>query len=265
MPTCFVMQPFDSAAFDRRFTEIFKPAIEAAGLEAYRVDQDPKTSIPIHDIEAGIRDAQVCLADITRDNPNVWFELGFAIACNKQVVLVCSDERESPRFPFDVQHRLIIRYPTKSPSDFTTLANNITEKLNAYIQKADTLAAVSEVSILRKFDGLDQHEVMALATVAQGLDHSEDHMGAGQIKRDMERGGFSKLATTIALRSLEGNGMIKGGWRETYQGDSYFGYELTELGWKWIIENKNKFALEMQKPKPKRATSFEALDDDIPF
>jgi hypothetical protein len=63
---------------------VFKPAIEEAGLEPYRVDRDPSVSIPINDIEKGIRDAAVCFADITLDNPNVWFELGYALASERK-------------------------------------------------------------------------------------------------------------------------------------------------------------------------------------
>lgn len=107
MATSFVVQPFDQGPFDKRFDDVFAAAISEAGLEAYRVDRDPTVSIPIEDIEAGIRNAEVCLAEITTDNPNVWFELGFAIASQRDVVLICSSERKS-RFPFDIQHRSII-------------------------------------------------------------------------------------------------------------------------------------------------------------
>lgn len=80
MDRCFVIQPFDGGTFDARYEDIIAPAVSAAGLEAYRVDRDPNVSIPIQDIENGIRNSRLCLADITLDNPNVWFELGFAFA-----------------------------------------------------------------------------------------------------------------------------------------------------------------------------------------
>src|SRR5688500_4903361 len=101
MSNCFIIQPFDGGRFDKRFQDVFEPAVAESGLTPYRVDKDPNVTIPIEDIESNIRSAVVCLADITLDNPNVWFELGFAIASNKPVVLVCGDERTS-RFPFDV-------------------------------------------------------------------------------------------------------------------------------------------------------------------
>jgi len=77
------MQPFDEAVFDKRYADVFEPAIQEAGLEPYRVDRDPGVSIPIQDIEDGIRTAELCFAEITTDNPNVWFELGYAIAVGK--------------------------------------------------------------------------------------------------------------------------------------------------------------------------------------
>ena len=40
MPTCFVIQPF-STKFDKRFRDVYKPALEKAGLNPYRVDQAP--------------------------------------------------------------------------------------------------------------------------------------------------------------------------------------------------------------------------------
>jgi hypothetical protein len=87
MGTCFVIQPFDGGKFDKRYDDVFSPAIRAADLEPYRVDRDPNVSIPIDDIEKGISASTACLVDITTDNPNVWFELGYAIAAQKEVVL----------------------------------------------------------------------------------------------------------------------------------------------------------------------------------
>lgn len=254
MGTCFVMQPFDQGVFDQRYEDVFVPAIQEAGLDPYRVDQDPKVSIPIQDIESGIRDANICLAEITRDNPNVWFELGYAIACRKEVVLVCSKERTT-RFPFDIQHRTIITYPTGSPRDFMKLQKDITAKLRAYLQKAETLSAASEISKVTKFAGLEQHEVVCLAALAENLEHPEDNASVYQIKRDMEASGFTKVASTIAIASLLQKHLLEQGqYQDPEMGDYYTGYTLTGEGWKWILANKDKFVL--QKPKSK---------DDIPF
>jgi hypothetical protein len=70
--SCFVIQPFDKGEYDERFDQVILPAIQEVGLEAYRADRDPATDIPVADIEAGIRRAYVCVADVTINNPNVW-------------------------------------------------------------------------------------------------------------------------------------------------------------------------------------------------
>jgi hypothetical protein len=257
--TCFVMQPFDQGVFDQRYEDVFAPAIRDAGLEPYRVDQDPKVSIPIQDIELGIRDAAICLAEITQDNPNVWFELGFALACGKEVVLVCSKERTT-KFPFDVQHRMIINYPTGAPRDFKKLQKDITARIKAYLQKVEKLSAVAEISKVEKFEGLEQHEVVCIAAIAENLDHPDDHTSAYQVKRDMEASGFTNVATTIALASLLKKEFISHSRYRDYPAEDYYtGYSLTETGWTWVLANKDKFKL--RKPED---DDIPPLDDDIP-
>lgn len=137
--TCFVIQPFDAGKFDKRFEQVYKPAIEAAGLEAYRVDRDPRVDILFQAIEDGIRSAAVCLADITTDNPNVWYELGYAFASGRPVVMVCSsEERTGVRYPFDIQHRPVISFLAQAPDDFHELLTTITERIKALHKKGNT-------------------------------------------------------------------------------------------------------------------------------
>jgi len=57
MERCFIIQPFDRDVFDGRYKDTFKSAIEEAGYEPYRVDEDPSVSIPVDRIEKGIREA----------------------------------------------------------------------------------------------------------------------------------------------------------------------------------------------------------------
>ena len=95
MGPCFVIQPFDKGVYDKRYGDVFVSVITVAGLEPYRVDRDPGPSIPIDEIQPGIRNSDLCLAEISTDNPNVWFELGYAIASSKEVVLVCSADRKT--------------------------------------------------------------------------------------------------------------------------------------------------------------------------
>ncbi|MEP6896631.1 MAG: hypothetical protein ABI986_13580, partial [Chloroflexota bacterium] len=158
------------------------------------------------------------------------------------------------KFPFDVQHRTIIKYSTSSSSDFKKLELDITTKITAYFEKAETLSNISELTKLTSFEGLDSHEVVALAAIAQNLDAPYDNTSTFVIKRDMEASGYTKVAATLALKSLLQKGFVSvGDYQDPEDGLPYSGYTFTDEGWKWVLENKNKFVL--QQPK----------DEDPPF
>ena len=71
MEKCFVIQPFDNDKFDKRFVDIFEPAISKADFQPYRIDKDLSVRVPIDEIEKGISESAICFAEITTDNPNV--------------------------------------------------------------------------------------------------------------------------------------------------------------------------------------------------
>jgi hypothetical protein len=180
MPRCFVIQPFDDGKFDKRYRETFAPAVVEAGFEPYRVDEDRRTDVLITAIEDGIRAAAVCLADITNDNPNVWFELGFAFAADRPVVMVCSDERTG-KYPFDIQHRTVTRYKTEAQSDFKKLSDEIIERLRAVAERAETLQGIAEAQPVAPVSGLSQVELTVLA-VAAGAALPEDGFSVWSVK-----------------------------------------------------------------------------------
>jgi hypothetical protein len=223
------MQPFDRGRYDKRYEDVFVPAICDAGLEPYRVDRDPGVSIPIEDIQAGIESCEACLAEISTDNPNVWFELGYAIASQRKALLVCSDERRS-RFPFDVQHRSIIKYSAESPRDFELLRTQITARLKALLRKTEQLGQVAQISPIAKVEGLEQYEIAALVAVAQQISNPSDGIDAYRIRDDMERAGFTKLAATLGLTALLDKGMLETFEVEERDSDPYTAYRVTAKG-----------------------------------
>ena len=98
-------------------------------------------------IEEGIREATICLADITTDNPNVWYELGYAFAVDRSVIMVCGEER-SGRLPFDIQHRTVIKYTSESKGDFDSLGQKISERASKLLEKNEVrqIQAVTELA-----------------------------------------------------------------------------------------------------------------------
>ena len=250
--TCFVIQPFDKDKYDKRFTDIFEPAINEAGLEAYRVDKDLSTRIPIDDIHEGIKQSKICFAEITTDNPNVWYELGFAFASGKDVVMVCSEERKE-KFPFDIQHKLILTYKTGSTSDFQNLKTSITEKLTAFIQTRKQVQKIIENPV-QESEGLQQHEVTMLLFLLENQISEEQTVSARRLQNDMEAAGFTKVASNIAFRELKNKGFVEQTKEYSEDGDQYIVFRLTEKGENWILSNKDKIVF--KKPKP---------GDDLPF
>lgn len=250
MPTCFVIQPFDSGKYDKRFKDIYKPAIEAAGLEPYRVDYDPGVLVPIDSIEKGIRQAAICLADISADNPNVWYELGYAFASDRPVVMVCSEERTGKKYPFDIQHRSIIPYMADSPSDFDKLQESITAKLKAVSERSEVLDRIAESAPVTPIEGLSAIETMVLAVVAGDAFMPEHAVSVAGAKSDAERAGITNMGFNLALRKLTAKRFVK--LEDLYDerdGERYNGVAVTDDGWQWIEANESRFVLHRQDKK----------------
>jgi hypothetical protein len=224
------------------------------------VDQDPRVDVLITSIEDGIRSAAVCLADITMDNPNVWFELGFAIAANRPVVMVCSNERTG-KYPFDIQHRAVIPYKTEAQSDFQELADSITERLKVAAERGVTLEQIAEASPVAPLGGLSTIEVTLLAVTA-GSANPGDAISIWSLRIDAEKAGLSNVGISLALRRLIQREFLD----ETLirdQDEPYKGVVITPDGWNWIDFNEELFTLlRAPRGKPKVA---EVTDEDIPF
>lgn len=258
MPRCFVIQPFDKGKYDKRFRDVFEPAITAAGLEPYRVDRDPGVSIPIDEIEKGLRDAPVCFAEITTDNPNVWFELGFAIAEGKDICMICSDERKTP-FPFDVQHRSIIKYAIESPSDFGMLSNSISERLSYIMNKNEKLQIIQSSSPIKETEGLSDYEIITLCTIMENKTGPNAKVCTWEIAKDMDRLGYNRLAVNLGLQKLIKKQLIVSEIGHDRDDEEVEAFRVSELGLRWLLENEDKLNLK----RPKR--TMEGLDDEVPF
>ncbi len=97
--TCFVISPFGGWN-DRYYSEIYRPAVEGAGLDPKRADDLYRPSAIVHDIWAYVKTSRVMLGDLTGKNPNVFYELGLAHAVGKPVVMVTQSIED---VPFDLR------------------------------------------------------------------------------------------------------------------------------------------------------------------
>lgn len=98
-PKAFVVMQF-SDDYNQLYTEVIKPVTESFGLECIRADEYHTTNPIIQDIVNSIREASVIIADITPNNPNVFYEVGYSHAVGKPTILLCDKKRE--KLPFDI-------------------------------------------------------------------------------------------------------------------------------------------------------------------
>lgn len=109
--------------FNRVYAELIKPALETAGLEAFRADEEARAGDIRTDMFQELVIADLVVADITLDNPNVWYELGVRHALRARGVVLISGGRVTTAF--DVYTDRKLRYSLKDGGpDPATLQND---------------------------------------------------------------------------------------------------------------------------------------------
>jgi len=98
-PQCFVVMQF-TEEFNALYEEVIKPTCESFGLNVIRADDTYNSGLIIEDISKSIREASIVIADITPNNPNVYYEVGYSHGKGKPTILL--SDRKRDRLPFDV-------------------------------------------------------------------------------------------------------------------------------------------------------------------
>ena len=255
-----MIQPFDRGKFDKRYEDAFAPALGQAGFAAYRVDEDPNTDVLIAAIEDGIRQAVICLADVTTNNPNVWYELGFAFAAGKPVILTCCDEREGA-LPFDIHHRHVIHYQSESTSDFDNLKREIFKRAKVLLERVAE-QQMDDADPIAPQDGLPQREIHLLGLAASEAAAPEARASVWRLGDKAESGGLTPVAFGLAFRGLIRRGFMKTEQVEDHNGE-YDGAYVTDAGWRWIEEHDHLFNLGWRS-RNDVADVDDEFEDDIP-
>ncbi len=113
------MQVLALMPFDQSFDDVYARIEDACSavpgnkegeieeLACTRVDKQPASFEIVPSIKDQIRSSTLCVVDLTDNSPNVLWELGFAMALNRKVVLLTQD-RES--VGFNIRNLRIIEY-----------------------------------------------------------------------------------------------------------------------------------------------------------
>jgi hypothetical protein len=127
-PFIFIVMPFGAEWSDRVHAVMndgCHKVREAIEIEWQRADQIPEPGRITAQILASIQRATVILGDLTGNNPNVMYELGYADALGKPIVVLNQDPSDSP---FDLKDLRQIRY---SLSDLEHTENELVRALTA--------------------------------------------------------------------------------------------------------------------------------------
>jgi tetratricopeptide (TPR) repeat protein len=110
----FVAMPFGlkhGIDFNRIYQELVRPALEAAGFDAFRADEELRPGNIRSDVFQELLLADLVVADLSIDNSNVWYELGVRHALRSRGVIQIQAGRDY--MPFDVYAGRALRYHVK--------------------------------------------------------------------------------------------------------------------------------------------------------
>jgi len=132
-----VIMPF-GGWLDDYYQDIYRPAIDAAGLEPHRADDLFRPSTIVNDIWAYTKRARLVLADLSGKNPNVFYELGLAHALAKPAILVAESMED---VPFDLRALRVLVYEKNAP-DWGQLLREKVQASIGEVLKAPTEAVL---------------------------------------------------------------------------------------------------------------------------
>ena len=98
-PMCFAVMQF-TEDFNVLYTDVIKPVCEQYGYRIIRGDDFYSSGQIMDDITQSIRSAALIIADVTPDNANVFYEVGYAHGIGKPTILLSDRRRE--KLPFDI-------------------------------------------------------------------------------------------------------------------------------------------------------------------
>jgi hypothetical protein len=264
-PTCFVIQSFDGGKYDRRYKETIYPALLRAEVLPQRADEILGLTPVIEKIEAAIEAASICIAEVSEDNPNVWLELGYALALGRPTVILC-ERSVRPKLPFDVQHRPIILYRTDSRSGYDELEANIVKwvthelRTERRIASAPTLRPGSEGSA-----DLEPYDVAILSTAFAFWPTLVGSISHRELESKLKRDQYTDVGIALGIANLLERSFLL---ERVLSEESSFGevydakhYQITPEGIEWLRSHNELLTVKTERSK----VSTSDLDDEFPF
>ncbi len=131
------------------------------GLQVERADHRILTVPLLEKIKSQILAADLVIGDITGRNPNVFYELGFADAYSKPVILVTQDDAHE--VPTDIRHLEFIRYDLSNDEDLIRNIDNavhhvLIERYRQFFDRATELLSNFRQDVNIHCDAVTENE-----------------------------------------------------------------------------------------------------------
>lgn len=267
--TCFVIQRFDGATYDKRYRETFAPAIERGGAKPIRADEVLGTKPIVEKIEEGIARADCVFAEISEDNPNVFLELGISLAIGIPTVIVC-DKSKRASLPFDISHRPVEFYATDAQSDYEIVSKQVENAIAAaLLEQKRGLAPIADN---REKDDIDETKRRCLITLVDQSMRSPTGASLWELQKEASTQGISERMVALALLGLLNENLVT---QHEYEesGGVYNTYTLSEQGQRYILreysslmqDEKNRMSTQSNHIRSAGKGFLADLDGDIPF
>ncbi|MGL4572013.1 MAG: hypothetical protein ACRCVJ_13215 [Clostridium sp.] len=165
---CFVIMPisdnsdYETGHFQLVYEDVFKPAIEKAGFEAYRVDENKSSNVIHLEIIKALIDAPMAICDLSSKNPNVLYELGIRQAFDKPVVLLGD---HNPGEIFDVGNINTYKYDKGLSyrnviEDQKNISDRIIETYKNHKEGIDANSLIKILNIKSAADNINNSETL---------------------------------------------------------------------------------------------------------
>lgn len=194
MKTCFVVSPIGAEGSeikinaDRLFKYIISPVCESCGFEPVRVDKINDSGSITQTIIDKLLSSELVIADITGQNPNVFYEMGYRKCTNKPIIHL---RKKGEFIPFGINTLRTFEY------DLTDL-DNVEETKKRLEQTIATCSFESQDDILGQDEESDTHLFpLGILTMLYQIQDSITELKEQVAKKDTES--FQNLMQIVGL------------------------------------------------------------------
>ena len=188
---CFVIAPIGESGSDTRkrsdqvLKHVIKPAVTSCGYEAVRADEIEKPGMITSQVIQHIVTDPLVVADLTENNPNVFYELAIRHALGKPFIHLIE---EGARIPFDVANTRTIYVDHRDLDSVDSAKNGIINQIKALEEDASNIETPFSVSLdLQALRQSEKPEERSLADLVAVVSDINTGLGRLETKIDTSR------------------------------------------------------------------------------